>query len=363
MLTIAIEKINIEIRRHNEKTENFKPEKEAAQKELEKHYLSTIYDEVKILEQKIAQYEDDITNLDNGNPSVLGDLSLVDINNRIIENRSKISSPEKACAEINKKLEMFLGRNEIVFEVKDAGYLIKRNGEVASCLSDGEKTAIAFIYFIVHLQDQEFDISKGIVVIDDPISSLDSNSLFQAFAFLKNSIKDAYQFFVFTHNFDFLRLVLDWLNHRSQRPNSEFYMITNDHDGMRRKAALAELDKDLKDHESEYHYLFKLLCRFKSDGTIGRAYPIPNIARKVVETFLMFRVPNSASMYEKIESLKSFDQNKRTAIYKFVNDQSHFTGKGFDPSLVPETQKNVEHILEMIEKTFPEHYKIMIESI
>jgi hypothetical protein len=76
----------------------------------------------------------------------------------------------------------------------------------------------------------------------------------------------------------------------------------------------------------------------------------------------MFRVPNNASPYKKIESL-SFDEDKKTAIYKFTNDASHLTGKGFDPSLVPEAQKNVKYLLEMMNSVFPEHYSILKESI
>ena len=94
----------------------------------------------------------------------------------------------------NENLKTFLGRDEIVFEAKEEGYLIKRNGEIAIHLSESEETAIALVYFIVHLQDRDFDIKTGIVVIDDPISSLDANSLFQAFAFIKDAIKHAYQF-------------------------------------------------------------------------------------------------------------------------------------------------------------------------
>lgn len=357
----AIEKINVEIKRHNQKTNNFKTEKDTAQKELEKHYLSTIYDDTKQMDQEVNDFETKISNLDNGDTTIVDDIALVDLENRIAENKSKISSPGKACAEINKKLETFLGRKEIAFEVRGEGYSIKRNGEVANYLSDGEKTAIAFVYFVVHLQDQDFDIKNGIVVVDDPVSSLDSNSLFQAFAFLKNAIKDAHQFFIFTHNFDFLRLVLNWLIHPKVKSSSGFYMIKNDIINDQRVANICELDKDLQDHESEYHYLFKLLYTFKSDGTIARVYPIPNIARKVLETFLMFRVPNSKSTYEKIESLIEFDHDKRTSIYKFTNDQSHITGKGFSPALVPETQKNVTYLLELIEATFPKHYEVLVE--
>lgn len=73
-------------------------------------------------------------------------------------------------------------------------------------------------------------------------------------------------------------------------------------------------------------------------------------------------VPNSDNMYNKMESIK-FDDNKKTAIYKFTNDQSHITGSGFDPSLVQESQNNVKYLLEMMEAVFPEHYKVLEKAV
>jgi hypothetical protein len=55
----------------------------------------------------------------------------------------------------------------------------------------------------------------------------------------------------------------------------------------------------------------------------------------------------------------SFDDIKKTAIYKFTNDQSHITWKWFDLSLIWETQKNVKYLLEMMESVFPEHFNIL----
>jgi hypothetical protein len=128
-----------------------------------------------------------------------------------------------------------------------------------------------------------------------------------------------------------------------------------------RTAFISELDKELKDHESEYHYLFKVLYTFETDGSIASVYHIPNVARKVLDTFLMFRVPNGENSYKKMEKLV-FDEDKKTAIYKFTNDQSHITGDGFDPSLVPEAQKNIQYLLEMMKAVFPEHYQILEEQ-
>jgi len=359
----AINAVNIDINKHNEKTKNFSQAKTKATTKLENHYLSEIYDDAKILESDITKLNREINLLEKGNPKDSKDIGIERIQKRIIENKNKISTSGVACEEIHKQLKTFLGRDELTFEVAEEGYVIKRKGRIAKNLSEGEKTAIAFVYFTIHLRDKDFKISDGIVVVDDPICSLDANSLFQAFAFLKNSVKDTSQVFILTHNFGFLKLLLNWLNKYPRREGGkEYYMIKNHFSSGSRVATLDSLDKLLKEHESEYQYLFKMLYNFKSDGTIASVYHIPNITRKVLEYFLMIMVPNSESMYKKMESLK-FDDNKKTAIYKFTNVQSHITGNGFDPSLIQESQNNVKYLLEMMKDVFPVHYRILEDSV
>lgn len=350
------------IQQHNQKSDNFQAEKDSAVELLKTHHLSEIHPEIQTLSTDIGACDREINRLHNGNADD-GFLGITQLRKRIAENKGKISSEHKACDSINQQLQTFLGRNEITFEVApEGGYLVKRNGMPAKNLSEGEKTAVAFVYFVVHLKDQDFQLADGVVVIDDPISSLDSNSLFQAFAFLKNAVKDAKQVFILTHNFGFLKILLNWLKDRHVSKSSQFYMVKNQYleDGTR-AASIGVLDSALRDHESEYHYLFKVLYTFQTDGSIESVYHIPNIARKVLDTFLMFRVPNGEGSYKKLEKLQ-FDENKKTAIYKFTNDQSHITGDGFDPSLVPETQKNVQYLLEMMQATFKDHYDILEEQ-
>lgn len=372
--------INSLIETHNKKTDEFDTQKNKAIDKLKAHYLSTIYDDVKNLEKEIIELENEIVNINYGDSSVPGDLGIDGLTKRISENQAKISSTHKACEDINKGLTTFLGRTELIFETNktiitddkgqqkeiEDGYIIKRNGEIAKNLSEGEKTAIAFVYFTIHLKDQDFDISKGIIVVDDPVSSLDSNCLFQAFASLINTVIDAEQVFIFTHSFELLKLLLNWQKKINRGKFCSFYMMKNYCDNNGRCAYLDKMDKELKEYESEYHYLFKKIYEFQSDGTIEQSYPIPNIARKVLDTFLLFRVPSGDNIYNKLMKLQSatgFDKNKIIAIYKFVNDQSHITGSGFDPALVPETQKSVRYLLEMMKEVFKEHYDILVDSV
>jgi wobble nucleotide-excising tRNase len=360
--------INTIISEHNKTTTDFEVVKKQAIDKLKQHYLSTIYDDVVKLDRETKDLGEQIGLLEG---------EVKEINERIDKSMAQISSTHKACDDLNNKLSTFLGRDELKFvphtekqtdengvesEVV-TGYDIMRGDNLATHLSEGEKTAIAFVYFVVHLGDQDFDMNNGIVVVDDPISSLDSNSLFQAFSFLKNAVSDAGQVFIFTHSFDFLKLLINW---RRGAGGAGYYMIKNNFLTGSRTATLEIMDKELCEYESEYHYLFKLLkqLRDEQDGSIAKAYPVPNIARKVWDTFLMFSVPNGKSSYKKMDELKTsgFDKQKLDAVYKFTNDQSHITGSGFDPSLVPETQKVVKELFEMMEAIAPSHFKIIDQA-
>lgn len=361
--------LNSLIEAHNAKSAGFKTIQAEAEQKVRTHYLSTIFDEVKKREGEITALE---TDLEQRAADIEG------LRAREAEARAMISSAHKACDEINTGLTRFLGHSELCFEplremVDEAsggqkeqitGYRIMRGTEPAKHLSEGEKTAVAFVYFVVHLGDGQFQKDQGIVVIDDPVSSLDSNSLYQAFSFLKNAVRECMQVFICTHNFEFLRLLLNWRS-KSRRKKTGLYMIRNCFDSGARKAKIVELDRELKDYESEYHYLFKLLKQLQADqdGSIMRAYPVPNIARKVWEHFLMYRIPSgNLDAYAKLDELKKLpvlDEETLDAIHKFVNDQSHITGAGFDPALVPGTKKVLSDLFDVMRKCAPDHFAIL----
>lgn len=360
-LATVLAAVNSMLLKHNEKTKDFMATQRASVEAIKAHYLGTIFEDVTRKRREIDELEVDLAK----RAEVIAAKRL-----RIADARAEISSAHAACEHINEGVKTFLGRAELTFvpneaadgdeEAKVVGFRIMRGEKPAIYLSEGEKTALAFVYFVVHLNDGQFPKRDGIVVIDDPISSLDANSLYQAFSFLKNAVGDCRQVFVLTHNFDFLKLLLNW---RKRAGGGGYYMIKNHFDGDQRRARIVEMDRELAKYESEYHYLFKRLREMQAeqDGTIMRAYPVPNIARKVWDTFLMFRVPNGETEYKKMEQLKKdgFSAQKLDAIYKFTNNQSHITGAGFDPALVPETQKVLGELFEMMKEIAPEHFEIL----
>ncbi len=283
----ALEVTNNVVERHNAETEKFDQRLQDTRDRIEKHFLSSIAESVGEIDRELAGIDALILQLKDGDHDK-GVLGIDTLKKRIGENRLKIANSHQAAEDLSEKLASFLGRDDLRFEPEGDGYRIMRFRRAAKRLSEGEKTAITFLYFVVGLQDQDFDLSEGIVVIDDPISSLDSSSVYQAFSFLKNAVKDARQIFILTHNFEFIKLLLNWF--QNIRPNSVgrtywmLHCINTSED--QRKAELRPLDKILLENKNEFTYLMKQLIEFESEGTISQSYPIPNIARKVAARFL-----------------------------------------------------------------------------
>jgi wobble nucleotide-excising tRNase len=356
-------RLNSTIDKHNSETTAFDQRLKDNFIKIEIHFLSKIATQVKAADATISTLEADIGVCQNGDTKS-GKLGINDLENRIKSNRAKISNSHQAAATLSEKLESFLGRNDLKFEPEGDGYRIMRFGRAAKRLSEGEKTAITFLYFVVGLRDQDFEIAEGIVVIDDPISSLDSSSVYQAFSYLQSAVKDARQVFLLTHNFEFLKLLLNWFREgmRAKSIGKTYWMLhcTSTSD-TQRETTIKPLDPVLLNNKSEFTYLVKILTEFKSDGTICNSYPIPNIVRKVLETFLA-QHSTGDSFYQLLKNL-NYDETKKSSLYKYTNDLSHPTLSGLDPALVGETQANVKHMLEMIDKVAPVHYKALTEAI
>ena len=198
--------------RHNQKTSAFDAEKTKARDAIEASYLSSISEQVIAFDNQISEAKKLIEDIAAGASDPYSTRTLEDLEKSIAEKRAKVANAHTAGEDLTNQLKNFLGRAELSFASADEGYLVNRRGKPAKRLSEGEKTAIAFIYFLVQLGDQGFDVAEGVVVIDDPISSLNSSAIYQAFSYLKNAVKDAKQVIILTHNFDFLKLVLNWFH-------------------------------------------------------------------------------------------------------------------------------------------------------
>lgn len=355
------------ITQHNNKTENFEGQVDENKKVLEMHYIAEFIDAYNESSEEIKTLEREHSDLVK---------TINEKEKEIQKLKENLISHHIPAQRINKDLEQFLGRRDIQIRATDerAGYQITRNGEIAKDLSEGEKTALAIVYFLTKINEEGFNLKNSVIIVDDPVSSLDSSAIFQAFGFIKESIKNAGQIFILTHHFDFFRQVKNWFSY-CKRNDREYFMIICKEENGTRKSSIIKIDKLLIDFESEYHFLFSVLYRFAKgqEQHLEEMYPLPNIARKFLESFLAFRVPmvfrqrrTEPALFYRLEKI-DFDSKKKARIHRFIETHSHPRYESgvqdFDMTILGETPDILNDLLELVEHEDKKHFDYLVESV
>uniref|UniRef100_UPI001EDC0694 AAA family ATPase n=1 Tax=Buttiauxella sp. S19-1 TaxID=941430 RepID=UPI001EDC0694 len=366
--------INNMILSHNKKSSDFHKETAKVKSKLESHYASS---EVKSFDyfKKISTRDAEIKNIQNDE----GELRRIKAEVKIIEDSL---SNETIAAEIfNKHLHGFLGRSELSLEFNKLknGYEILRDNQVghAPHLSEGEKTAIALIYFITKLTENDNKVKDSIIVFDDPVSSFDSNHLFHSYSFIKTYCNDAKQLFLLTHNFTFFKLARDWFNtnnknrKRKEKTENAFFYTIEPSATTPRSSTICNADSSLIDYNSEYHYIFETLYKHKEHPRLTReqAFFTANLSRKLLESFLNFKYPKHRSdllqlMDTAAKKCVIFDNNKKEKVYRFINKYSHSAviemNEDIAENLIGEGANVIGDIFSWIEEIDKTHYDEMV---
>lgn len=361
----VIDDINAIVRRHNRTCADFEDHVRTAREKLEADSVASSLDEYQSLADAVQAQETVI----NEASSLIQQLTkqITQLEREIIEHR-------QPAEELNQDLQSYLGHAELQLEVRDTGYTIARNGTPARSLSEGEMTAIALLYFLKTLKDRRFEMDQGLVVLDDPVSSLDANALFMAFGFIRRCVDEAAQILILTHNFAMFRQMrnwLYWLNHPHRKKSIEkrparFYMLDCSLTDQGRRSCIAPLDPLLEQFESEYHYLFARVYRraqAEPAGGLKTNYIFPNMARRLLEAFLAFRRPQHAGeLRQKLQGI-DFDETKKLRILRFLHTHSHadaIVDPEHDMSALGEAKAVLKDLLALIQHEDTAHYDAMV---
>lgn len=352
---------NAAISKHNSETRNFKSTILQSRTRIEESIVAESLEVFKQKHARIPTFDTQIQELDT---------EIDTIQKNIAQNERLVVEYRSPADELNSELTSYLGHSDLKFEVQGTGYTITRHGSPARGLSEGEKTAIAFLYFLKFLNDKSFKLKDGIVVIDDPVSSLDANSLFCAFGFMQARVKDAGQLIILTHNFPFFRQIKHWYMNIPKKM-ANFYMIQTAFIGKERTAQILQLDPLLAKHESEYHYLFKLVFDCvnsnKPDQSLETYYHMPNVARRLLESFLSFKHPKQAGTgFNNLLKETDFDDAKKSKILRFLHTHSHYENiddPEHDVSVLSETPKILCDVLKLIENADKKHFDDLVELV
>lgn len=367
-ITDSVAAFNGIVEKHNRISAEFTASVDSACKKLEASYVAEAHTEFDQLSGAVKTSTAELDGIK---------ATQAETQKQINELEREILEHRRPADELTAELCAYLGRDELRFEVKGTGYALTRSGQYVAHLSDGERTAIAFLYFLKSLQDRTFDLKNGIVVIDDPVSSLDDNALFSAFGYMKDRTKEAGQLFILTHSFSFFRLVKNWFHYLpgqrkkkiEDRPGRFFLLRTRRHEDGSRTSELGPLDPLLEEYESEYQYLFKRVYEEAHRNDVVQLehhYGLPNVARRLIEAFLAFRFPEmSGDLGPRLERV-DFDSAKKTRILRLLNTYSHagaIADPGHDLSLLAETQPVLRDTLEMMMAVDSEHYEGLLKLV
>ncbi len=168
------------------------------------------------------------------------------------------------------------------------------NSEAKIILSDGEKTTLAFAYFLARLKlfYKKKDLKNLVVVIDDPISSLDEQRIYNTTCLvakinqelarekLSNEENKA-QVFVLTHNHTFMARLINMIGKHAR------YLQLERHQG---QLKIVCKDKANGYFDTFYLLLFKEVYEFAKRETVqddfNEAINYGNKVRILLESFL-----------------------------------------------------------------------------
>lgn len=357
----------------NNKTMNFEKQTKEVETKLARYYLKNEFQTEDIINRR-SEYIKNKDKVDQMKQN------LEDKERRLNELESTLSNESLGAEKFNEKLNIFLGYDELRLEFnKDLkGYEIirKSTNSKASKLSEGEKTAIAFVYFLTKLKENDNKIENSLIVIDDPISSFDNNKLFSAYSCIKYEFDNCKQLFILTHNFNFFKLIRDWMKTKKSKKEDEkekYYSIykvdPNIENGIR-IGNIKNAGKSLN-QTSEYDYVFDTVYKMK-DNELSETdiFNCGNACRKLLEAFLSFKFPKQRgdilSLLEKAFPSEEEIQNKNK-VYKFINAYSHLnvieSSEISDiDTLLAESKGVVKIILDKIKELDEEHFNAMVHN-
>ncbi|MCP5358404.1 MAG: AAA family ATPase [Pseudomonadales bacterium] len=234
----------------------------------------------------------------------------------------------------------------------------KSSGELKS-LSEGEKTLISFLYYMELLkgsvkEGETFQLDKTIVVIDDPISSLSVNYVFDIAAVICKELiapaggQKVRQVIVLTHNLFFLHELMKQLGVTDKNGKCQLFRVTkNPHTQV----------SSMKSNElmNDYDALWFIL-REARDQQLP-AHVVPNTMRCILEHFFSFN-NKGEELKAALGKLEQQD-NRFVALARFLDRGSHKDGINF--SVMDYADYDLAYYLEkfkavFVEAGFPQHY-------
>lgn len=350
------------VNKHNEASTSFAAIQKDAFSKIEAHVLATNQGDWDRLQKAVQDAESELV------AAQANEKGLVD---RQLELRSELQDHGVGADKMNELIWAYLGHKELRLVAEAGGYKILRpSGKPATELSEGERTAVSFCYFLTQLAAEGRKIEDLVLVIDDPISSLDTAARTYAYSLMTRMTKKCAQVIILTHNTSFMNMVKREFQNLQKRNDARKVTALlsldcrNSGDGDERVTCLTHMHALLVSYDSEYHYLFRMVQDAAQNKTTDYVFLLPNATRKLLEMFATFCSPGQPNFAGALGDHHNAVKDKLDvrALERLVQIESHgkIDGLGTLPDLtLEEAIRAAEAGINFIKEVGKDHYKKM----
>lgn len=319
-----INKTNAEIKTHNDIVANYATERSNLVKAIWKYLIEVHKTEIAAYNSQIMGLVKGIASLEKQHTEKLYEYNKLDAEIKILS--KNVTSIQPTINEINRILKSYGFLNfEIVPAHEKGFYQIQReDGSIADkTLSEGEITFITFLYYLQlakgGISEDEVNIER-VLVIDDPISSLDSNVLFIVSTLIKDIIKNIKadignirQLILLTHNVYFHKEV-SFIDGRTKICNKTNFWI------LRKNNKVTTLQNCGMNNPIQSSY--ELLWRELKNENLSSSSTIQNTMRRIIENYFKLM-----GKYGDDDLILKFNAKEEQEICRslisWINDGSH----------------------------------------
>ncbi|OLT35258.1 hypothetical protein BJF82_00260 [Kytococcus sp. CUA-901] len=180
-----------------------------------------------------------------------------------------------------------------------------------------------------------------------------------------------------THDFDFFRSLLvaknsAWGASLKKRrkgesaecafPAVEFAEVYGYGLGVERVSRWRQMPLHMRKHTSEYAYLFsELICSAELDNGGDRIHLMPNVARRVIEIFLAFKVPDQGKFDQRLSQVA---KGPHRDVYDFCNTGSHGeVYQAYESAQQMAVLRNIRRCLEFMYEVDADHFEKMCKAV
>jgi wobble nucleotide-excising tRNase len=290
----------------------------------------------------------------------------------ITDNRKIITNIETSVTNINNQMKSIgLEGFDIKQKPGDSNHYYLCRGVSSSgnyvykSLSEGEKTLITYLYFLELCQgtvnsNSPTPNNKKIIVVDDPISSLSHNYIYEIGSLTHKKLIKGYKYaqvILLTHSLYYLHEMIKYLprgkddtgNDKFDNKCNLFRVLKNTN------SSIVSMGKS--DIKNDYQSYWQIIKDAQSGSTNNIV--LPNIMRNILEYYFSF-VHKTDVLKVALDKLEEEDDDF-SPFFRFINRESHSDSVNITDLGDIDSDRFITKFKEVFVKTdFEEHYNSMM---